>query len=215
MVITLVVVFVLLLVGTIVYLEAGDLVRNKFLPNRSARDMSLPFLIMPLSSDSDVPIGAPATSWATTARSWAGPAVADDPEFDEDDFAPPEGATVVFRRPADEVTHLLPGRLKVVAGEKGRGDILLVGAVGEQPQIVLGRQSGPPQKVITLNSPTVSRRHAQMEFIDGRWRIVNLSRTNPIMVNDEVLPVGHGTARTLSDGDRIELGEVVLRFSAR
>ncbi|MGI8510188.1 MAG: FHA domain-containing protein [Gemmatimonadaceae bacterium] len=211
-----IVVFILLLVAAIVYMEAGDLLKERFLPHRALREMPLPFLIMPLSS-SDGPVGAPATRWAPMPESWSRPAVAeDDPEFDEDDGEHPGGATVVFRRPPDEATQLLPGRLKVIAGENGREDIRLVGVIGEQrPQIVLGREQGPPQKVITLHSPTVSRRHAQMELVDGRWRIVNLSRTNPVMVNDEILSAGRGAVKMLSDGDRIELGEVVLRFSTR
>lgn len=214
MVTALIVVFVLLLVAAIVYMEAGDLLKEKFLPHRALHEMPLPFLIMPLSSN-DGPIGPPATSWAPPA-SWGRTAAAHEPEFDEDDVEHPEGATVVFRRPPEEATQLLPGRLRVIAGEKGREDIRLVGIVGEpRPQIVLGREQGPPQKVITLHSPTVSRRHAQMDLVDGRWRIVNLSRTNPVMVNDEVLSAGRGVVKTLSDGDRIELGEVILRFSAR
>lgn len=215
MVTALIVVFILLLVAAIVYMEAGDILKEKFLPHRALQDMPLPFLIMPLSSN-DGPIGAPATRWAPMPESWSRAAAADEPEFDEDDVEHPEGATVVFRRPPDEATQLLPGRLKVVAGEKGREDIRLVGVVGElRPQIVLGREQGPPNKVITLQSPTVSRRHAQMELVDGRWRIVNLSRTNPVMVNDEILSAGRGAVKMLSDGDRIELGEVILRFSAR
>ncbi len=217
MVIALVVVFVILLVAAIVYMEAGDILKEKFLPQRAPQDMPLPFLIMPVSAGeaSDASVVAPAARWHPTQEPWARAAAVDHSQFNGDGFDHPEGATVVFRRPVDEATELLPGRLKVMAGEKGREDIRFVGIPGERAQIVLGRDAGPPQKVITLHSPTVSRRHAQMEFVDGRWRIVNLSRTNPVMVNDEILAAGRGAMRMLSDGDRIELGEVVLRFSAR
>lgn len=214
MVTALVVVFVILLVAAIVYMEAGDILKEKFLPQRPSHEMPLPFLILPVAA-SDGTTGAPATRWHPTQEPWAHAALADHLELDGDGFDHPEGATVVFRRPVDEATELLPGRLKVMAGEKGREDIRFVGIPGERVQIVLGREVGPPQKVITLHSPTVSRRHAQMELVDGRWRIVNLSRTNPVMVNDEILAAGRGAMKMLSDGDRIELGEVVLRFSAR
>jgi predicted component of type VI protein secretion system len=40
---------------------------------------------------------------------------------------------------------------------------------------------------------------------------VNLSQTNPVVVNGEEL-MAQDNARTLDDGDQIELGEVVLRF---
>ncbi len=217
MVTALVIVFVLLLVAAIVYMEAGDILKEKFLPRRRSHEMPLPFLIMPVSP-SDAVVAAPATRWHPTQEPWARADFtdfADHAKSNGDGADHQEGATVVFRRPVDDATELLPGRLKVMAGEKGREDIRFVGIPGERAQIVLGRETGPPQKVITLHSPTVSRRHAQMEFVDGRWRIVNLSRTNPVMVNDEILPAGRGTVRLLSDGDRIELGEVVLRFSAR
>jgi hypothetical protein len=40
-----------------------------------------------------------------------------------------------------------------------------------------------------------------------------LSETNPVIVNDEALD--HiGRAHRLIDGDRVELGEVVLQFHA-
>ena len=64
---------------------------------------------------------------------------------------------------------------------------------------------------VALKSGTVSRRHAKLTFTGGRWQIANLSKTNPVVVNDEEL--SHAEApRTLDDGDRLELGEVVLRF---
>jgi hypothetical protein len=43
--------------------------------------------------------------------------------------------------------------------------------------------------------------------------VANLSQTNPVIVNDEELS-GVDRERPLVDGDRIELGEVVLRFHA-
>ena len=66
---------------------------------------------------------------------------------------------------------------------------------------------------VTLESATVSRRHARLEYASGVWKVANLSRTNAVVVNDEALSLNR--ERTLSDGDRLELGEVVLRFHAR
>lgn len=120
-------------------------------------------------------------------------------------------ATVIFNRPVDEPMQILPGRLRVISGEPATEDLRLFSRLGEPPRIVVGRDSGPPHRHITLHSPTVSRRHARMDFDHGVWTITNLSQTNPVLVNDRVLSNG-GSARTLSDGDRIELGEVALRF---
>jgi FHA domain-containing protein len=132
--------------------------------------------------------------------------------WDEEDEPAPD-ATIVFHRPVDEPVQILPGRLHVISGEAMGEDLRLFSRLGEPPQIVLGREAGPPHRHITLRSPTVSRRHARMEFSNGSWAITNLSETNPVLVNDRVLNNG-SSARKLSDGDRIELGEVALRFLA-
>jgi FHA domain-containing protein len=132
-------------------------------------------------------------------------------DSDSDDASPDE--TVVFTRATDEAVQILPGRLHVLTGETAGEDLRLFSRIGEQPQIVVGRETGPAHHHITLRSPTVSRRHARMDFVNGHWTITNLSTTNPVLVNDRVLNNG-SSARRLSDGDRIELGEVALRFLA-
>jgi len=132
-------------------------------------------------------------------------------ELDEESEEPSPDATVVFHRPVDEPVQILPGRLRILSGETAGEDLRLFSRIGEPPQIVVGRETGPAHRHITLHSPTVSRRHARMDFADGHWTITNLSRTNPVLVNDRVLANG-GSSRKLSDGVRIELGEVALRF---
>ena len=122
-------------------------------------------------------------------------------------------ATMVFNRPVDEPVQILPGRLRVLSGENTGQELRLFNKLGEPPRIVVGRDPGPPHEHITLRSPTVSRRHARMELVDGCWTITNLSTTNPVLVNDRAL-VKDGATRKLADGDRIELGEVALRFLA-
>ena len=60
----------------------------------------------------------------------------------------------------------------------------------------------------------MSRRHARLAFSNGHWAVANLSQTNPVVVNDEEF-AHTDAARGLADGDRLELGEVVLRFRER
>ena len=132
-------------------------------------------------------------------------------DLDEDKPAPNE--TVRFRRPAEEPVQLLPGRLEVLAGE-AQHEIRFVRIPGEPMQMILGRESGPSPQYVALKSNTVSRRHARLAFTNGQWAVANLSQTNPVVVNDEELTQSDG-ARELIDGDRLELGEVVLRFHAR
>lgn len=174
---------------------------------------------MPASFAPPEPASAPIArmqrtqSFDTFSHSTEPTDASDDDEADEmelaEELAP--DATVVFNRPVDEPMQILPARLQVISGEPTMEDLLFFSRIGEQPRIVVGRDTGPPHRHITLRSPTVSRRHARIDFDSGTWTITNLSQTNPVIVNDRVLSNG-GSARKLADGDRIELGEVALRF---
>lgn len=138
----------------------------------------------------------------------------DEPDqFEAEEPEPSPDATVVFQRPADEPVQILPGRLHILSGDAIGEDLHLFRKLGEPARIVVGREKGAPHRHITLHSPTVSRRHARMDWVNGAWMITNLSSTNPVLVNNRALKNGT-TARKLSDGDRIELGEVALRFLA-
>jgi hypothetical protein len=121
--------------------------------------------------------------------------------------------TVHFRRPSDEALQLLPGRLEVLSGLASQREIRFVRVPGERPEVILGRDPSSSPQHVSLPSSTVSRQHARLDFSGGRWSLTNLSRTNPVVVNDEMLSNIQGH-RALVDGDRIELGDVVLRFCA-
>ena len=134
--------------------------------------------------------------------------------YDPDEPQLPSNETVRFKRPVEEPVQLLPGRLEVLAGEAHQHEIRFVRIPGEPMQMILGRDSGPSAQYVALKSNTVSRQHARFAFSNGHWAVANLSRTNPVVVNDEELSHIDG-ARDLADGDRLELGEVVLRFRDR
>jgi hypothetical protein len=121
--------------------------------------------------------------------------------------------TVRFQRPTEDVVQLLPGHLEVLSGDPRHQEIRFVRVQGQQPQMILGRNPGRSPQHIALNSSTVSRQHARLAFAGGRWNVANLSKTNPVVVNNVELSNVDGE-RPLADGDRIELGEVVLRFHA-
>lgn len=128
--------------------------------------------------------------------------------------------TVRFVRPSDlEVAldgavQLLPGRLEILEGPIAHREIRFMRFPGQPARVILGREPRVTPHYIGLESPTVSRRHAQFDFTDKRWFVKNLSRTNPVVINDEQLS-DTDAARPLEDGDRIELGDVILRFHAR
>ena len=134
-------------------------------------------------------------------------------DVDAGDTAPAGTETVHFRRPSDQAVQLLPGRLQVLSGLAMPREIRFVRIPGERPQLILGREPGTSPPHVALPSSTVSRQHARLDFSGGRWGLTNLSRTNPVVLNDETLSSADGE-RPLADGDRIELGDVVLRFSA-
>jgi hypothetical protein len=121
--------------------------------------------------------------------------------------------TIRLARPTEDAVQLLPARLEVVAGMPRRQDIRFVRTPGEAPHMILGREPAASPHHVTLTSSTVSRQHARVSYTNGQWKVVNLSTTNPVIVNDRALP-GPRSERTLSDGDKIELGDVVLRFRA-
>lgn len=134
--------------------------------------------------------------------------------FDGDGQVAATSETVRFVRPADEVVQLLPGHLEVLSGDTQQQEIRFVRVAGQQPHLILGRNPGRSPQHVSLNSSTVSRQHARLAYSGGKWAVANLSQTNPVVVNDQELTNLDGE-RQLADGDRIELGEVVLRFHAR
>jgi hypothetical protein len=223
-----------LLVGAPAIVVNRDLLFVRRGPRRKHDQMPLPFLIVP--SHPDGPRITPASVARMRAAATRMPAqmaaatmepghdAQPDPEpwiqepdrsgvIEVEEEQPAPDATVVFQRPVDEPVQILPGRLHILTGESTGEDLHLFRKLGEPARIVVGREKGAPHRHITLRSPTVSRRHARMEWINGCWMITNLSTTNPVLVNNRALKNGT-TARKLSDGDRIELGEVALRFLA-
>lgn len=137
------------------------------------------------------------------------------PVFPPPPFAELEGsaAPAPAAPPADGTLQILPGRLEVVAGPESGRDIRFVRA-GPTTEITLGRSSGPPYQHVQLRAPTVSRRHARMQYGPAGWTIANLSQTNPVVLNGVELGV-EDEARPLRDGDRIEMGEVAFVFRER
>ena len=118
-----------------------------------------------------------------------------------------------FFRPTDEPVQLLPGRLEVLAGTTRHREIRFVRIPGEPLQLFVGRDPGPSPQYIGLGAATVSRRHARFAYADGQWLVKNLSQTNPVVINDDELSNTDGE-RPLVDGDRVELGEVILVYHA-
>jgi diguanylate cyclase (GGDEF)-like protein len=62
---------------------------------------------------------------------------------------------------------------------------------------------------LLIDSDSVSRRHARVEFANGAHRIVDLGSTNGTFVNGSRVQ-----AHELRDGDRVQIGKVLLKYVA-
>jgi hypothetical protein len=126
--------------------------------------------------------------------------------------APPEAPVLEPESPDEGVLQLLPGRLEVIAGDGLSPEIRLFRVSSlDVPEITFGRADGPAYRHVKLNAATVSREHARIRYEDRKWKMINLSRINPVVVNG-VEMASPDDEWTLGDGDRIEIGEVVLRY---
>ena len=141
-----------------------------------------------------------------------------------------DGASIRFWRPADGTLQFLPGRLEIAAGRDAGQEIRFVRTGGPDGTcITFGRADGPPYRHVQLREPTVSRSHARMVLehagngsrdgsaAQARWRLENLSSTNPVVINGRSLDANGGATASvmLSEGDRIEMGEVAFVFRER
>ncbi|HXE59903.1 MAG TPA: FHA domain-containing protein [Gemmatimonadaceae bacterium] len=128
-------------------------------------------------------------------------------------YAPSDGRTVEIPRGAmPSPNGYLPGRLEITGGPH-RGEAIRFPRIDGDGvgDYTLGRGEGPPRTHIRLPVTTVSRQQARLRYEGGRWKLINLSQTNPTAVNGQVLHTPEGV-RTLQDGDTVEMGELVLRF---
>jgi len=155
-------------------------------------------------------------------------------QMDEELGEAVDGASVRYWRVADGTLQFLPGRLEIATGRDAGQEIRFVRTSGPDGTCVtFGRADGPPYRHVQLREPTVSRSHARMalEPVESpntvtrgtsatgvaRWRLENLSATNPVVVNGRPLDANGGLSSSvvLSDGDRIEMGEVAFVFRER
>jgi pSer/pThr/pTyr-binding forkhead associated (FHA) protein len=146
-----------------------------------------------------------------------------------------DGASIRFWRPADGTLQFLPGRLEIAAGRDAGQEIRFVRTGGPDGTVItFGRAEGPPYRHVQLREPTVSRAHARMALeqsnpqstsgsrgasasSSSHWRLENLSTTNPVVVNGRALDAKGSPLSSviLSEGDRIEMGEVAFVFHER
>ena len=111
---------------------------------------------------------------------------------------------------AEGTLTILPGRFLVEEGENDVELRIVKTTPGDREETTIGRDPGPTYRHIQLRAPSVSARHAKLVAEDGRFSLLNYSRTNPARVNGEAL--SENASRRLADGDRIEIGEVAMTY---
>jgi hypothetical protein len=125
-----------------------------------------------------------------------------------------EGHGLRFSVPAEGTLQVLPGRFEIGSGLDAGREIRFVHVPGPNGmEITFGRSDGELYRHIQLRDKTVSRQHARMQLREGKWYLVNLSKTNPVAYNGAELESDR--EQVLADGDRIEMGEVVFTFRSR
>lgn len=68
----------------------------------------------------------------------------------------------------------------------------------DKPNVLVGRHT---ECDVRLPLPDVSRRHCRLQFLDGRWQVIDLNSLNGVQVNGEAV-----LQASLNRGDRLKVG---------
>jgi hypothetical protein len=119
----------------------------------------------------------------------------------EPDRADPSATGAISLNTATEMGLAHANPQLIVLDEKGEPAESI--SITREP-IVIGRMSSND---VVLTDANVSRRHAELKRIDGRWVLRDLGSTNGTVVNGKL-----ATEHRLSDGDRLTFGTSELEF---
>ena len=133
--------------------------------------------------------------------------LAEDPGSEEEALEAEARSENQLEAAADEGTVFLSSKPEATGGPH-----LILSGEGREPErielrsepISIGRS---PEADVILSDAAVSREHGRIEKKGEGYTVVNLSRTNPLLVNDEAV----ASAR-LYAGDRLQIGHHSLTF---
>ena len=199
----------LFLAAVIAAVGAGIMARRRRSHGRSA---ALPPLVFGVREPEDREVRPASFRVATAAPAAGAPAAPAWPNVPRrsGETRAPRPAPGAAPSPPDPY---LPGALEIQSASH-RGELIrFPRSRSGRASFTLGRDAGDPATHVTLPADTVSGRQARMEFVDARWRITNLSRTNRTSVNGDALTDESG-GRWLADGDHVMMGELLLVYRA-
>jgi hypothetical protein len=115
-------------------------------------------------------------------------------------------AAPVVATASSQVTQVLP---PAPAPSRAAVTIVSGAGAGQRLRVTPGSTMGRlPGCEVTLDDPSVSRRHARLDQAGGEWTIKDLGSTNGVKVNGRKVEQA-----TLRSDDEIELGSVRLTFA--
>ncbi len=78
--------------------------------------------------------------------------------------------------------------------------------------ITIGRATSNAIWEVGLQDPSVSRPHARLSHIDGRWYLADLNSSNGTFINNKQIA---GDGHALKNGDHITFGTTIVIFQQR
>ena len=113
-------------------------------------------------------------------------------------------------QPPAGALDVLPGKFLVDEGDRETELRIFRTSPAERVETTIGSDPGPPYRHIQLLPSSVSGKHAKLVFDKRSYSLINYARANPTRVNGEELE--ENASRRLVDGDRIEIGDVVMTY---
>lgn len=107
----------------------------------------------------------------------------------------------------------LPGRLSIASGFDNGSEFRFVQTPGAGGNAVtFGRHAGAMFRHVQLEDDSVADEQARMDLHNGRWHLLNLAHTNTTKLDG--VAMFPGEERELTDGQSIEMGDVLFIFQA-
>jgi hypothetical protein len=121
-----------------------------------------------------------------------------------------DGNVVRAGQPPAGTLDFVPGRFLIEEGDRQTELRIFRTAPGERVETTIGRDAGAPYRHIQLLPESVSGKHAKLVYDRKSYSLINYARANPTRINGEEME--ENASRRLVDGDRIEIGEVVITY---